>query len=237
VEAPGHAELGRDAGLLAGTRELRVKITDSLGPLLSAAKVVIDFTTPASTLKNLEACAGKGVAMVIGTTGLSEGERARAAELAKSTAVVMSPNMSVGVNLLFFLTRRAAEIPGPGFDIEVVEAHHRLKKDAPSGTALRLAEVAAAGRGWKTSEALRCRREGMIGERPQREIGVQALRAGDIVGDHTVLMAGPGERIELTHRAHSRDTFAQGAMRAAAWVAGRPPGLYDMQDVLGLAAR
>ncbi|HUT55975.1 MAG TPA: 4-hydroxy-tetrahydrodipicolinate reductase [bacterium] len=237
VEAAGHPELGRDAGTLAGVRELNVKITDALAPLLAGAGVVMDFTSPESTLKNLELCAKSGVAMVIGTTGLGEAHKARAAELARSVAVVLSPNMSVGVNLLFYLTRRAAEILGAGFDIEVVEAHHRLKKDAPSGTALKLAEMAAAGRGWKLSETGRYCREGMIGERPEREIGVQTLRAGDIVGDHTVLLAGPGERIELTHRAHSRDTFAKGAARAAHWVAGRPPGLYDMQDVLGLTGR
>jgi 4-hydroxy-tetrahydrodipicolinate reductase len=237
LEAPGHPSLGQDAGMLAGIGELRVPITADLAPLLASVRVVIDFTAPAATIKNLEACAAAGVAMVIGTTGLSPAQKEEVKRQAGRIPVVFAPNMSVGVNLLFHLVREAARILGPSFDIEIVEAHHRLKKDAPSGTALRLAEVAAAGRGFTLAESARYCREGIIGERPDKEIGVQTLRGGDIVGDHTVLFAGPGERVEFIHRAHSRETFARGAARAAIWITGREPGLYDMQDVLGLGGK
>jgi 4-hydroxy-tetrahydrodipicolinate reductase len=236
LEAPGHPALGRDAGLVAGLGPLKVPITSDLAPLLQGARAVIDFTAADAAIKHLELCAGKGVAMVIGVTGLSERQRSKAKRLAKKIPVVLAPNMSAGVNLLFYLVEKAAAILGPEFDIEVVEAHHRLKKDAPSGTALRLAEAAAKGRGWKSNTFKYCR-QGLIGARPDREIGVQTVRGGDIVGEHTVMLAGPGERVELIHRAQSRDTFARGAARAVHWLMGRPPGLYDMQDVLGLAER
>lgn len=234
TETKGHPDLGRDAGTMAGVGELGVPVRESLEPLLDSAQAVIDFTGPEPTLEHLALCAAKGVPMIIGTTGLSPEQREKALELAAPIPCVMAPNMSVGVNFLFHMVGEAAKILGDGFDIEIVEAHHRLKKDAPSGTAMRLLEVAAEGRGWQVKDAARFCREGMIGQRPDREIGVQTIRAGDIVGDHTVIFAGAGERIELTHRAHSRDTFAAGAVRAVHWVAKKAPGMYDMQDVLGL---
>ena len=234
TEAPGHPALGAEAGEVAGVKFRGVKITEGLSGLASPGTVVIDFTAPEATAAHARFCGREGAAMVIGTTGLSPEQKAVVQEAAKKVPCVLAPNMSVGVNLLFYLVEEAARITGPGFDIEVVEVHHRLKKDAPSGTALRLLEVAAEARGWKPREAGRFCREGMIGPRPQEEIGVQTVRAGDIVGEHLVMLAGPGERLELIHRAHTRATFAQGAVRAAVWVASQAPGLYDMQDVLGL---
>jgi len=234
TEVPGHPELGKDAGLLAGTGELGVTITDELSPLLKDKPVVIDFTIPASTVTTVKACAEAGAPMVIGTTGLTDDDKAVVAKLAEKAPVVMAPNMSIGVNALIHLVEEAVKAAGETFDIEIVETHHRLKKDAPSGTALRLAEAAAAARGWDLSEVANFHREGMIGQRPDKEIGIQTLRAGDVVGEHTVMLAGPGERIELTHKAHGRDVFARGAARAAAWLADKDPGLYDMRDVLGI---
>jgi len=236
TERAGHAAISKDAGLLAGAGELKVMIQDDLAGLLKSTKaeVVIDFTAPAATLKHAEACAKAKCAMVIGTTGLSAEERARIKEITKPIPVLLAPNMSVGVNLMFHLSRIAAQLLGDGFDIEVIEAHHRLKKDAPSGTAVRLGEVLAEARGWKYPADARFHREGLIGERKDREIGMQTIRAGDIVGEHTVLFAGTGERLEIIHRATSRDTFARGAVRAARWVVQQKPGLYSMQDLLGL---
>jgi 4-hydroxy-tetrahydrodipicolinate reductase len=234
LEAPGHPDLEKDAGALAGLGPIGVAVTGALAPLLGPKTVVIDFTTPEATLLHLQDCTRAGHAMVIGTTGLDDAQKALVASAAKSIPIVMAPNMSVGVNLLFHLVEQVARITGPDFDIEIVEAHHRLKKDAPSGTALRLAEIAAAARQWSLADTGKYCRHGLVGERPQREIGVQTIRAGDIVGDHTVIVAGPGERLELTHRAHSRETLAKGAARAVAWIADQRPGLYDMQDVLGL---
>jgi 4-hydroxy-tetrahydrodipicolinate reductase len=233
TEAPGHPDLGRDVGELAGTGALGVKLQSELEPLLAAGTVVIDFTAPEATLNHVQTCVAAGAAMVIGTTGLTAGQKEKVAAAARTVPIVMAPNMSVGMNLLFHLVAAAARTVAD-FDVEIVEAHHRLKKDAPSGTALKLAEVAAAVRGWDLAETGKYCREGIIGARPDREIGVQTIRAGDIVGDHTVYLAGPGERLELTHRAHSREPLARGAVRAAAWLAGRKTGLYDMQDVLGL---
>lgn len=237
AEAPGHPELGKDAGSLAGIPELGVKLGSELAPLLSPGAVVIDFTAPGATLSHLAACVEKRAAMVIGTTGFSPDQSAKVRELAAQIPCVIAPNMSVGVNLLFYLVAEAARGLGDDFDLEIVEAHHRLKKDAPSGTALKLGEIAAEARGWPLAEAGRYGREGMIGARPDKEIGIMSVRAGDIVGEHTVIFAGPGERIELVHRAHSRDIFARGAARAAAWVAGRDPGIYSMFEVLGLDKR
>lgn len=234
VELPGHPALGQDAGALAGIAGQGVPITDNLAALLQPGRVLIDFTAPAATLANLKACAAAGTAAVVGTTDITPEQKEEVRALAARVPVVLAPNMSMGMNLLFHLVKEAARILGDGFDIEVVEAHHRLKKDAPSGTALRLAEVAAEGRGWSLQETGRYCREGIIGERPDREIGVQTVRGGDIVGDHTILFAGTGERVEIVHRAHSRETFARGAARAVKWVAKMPPGMYDMQDVLGL---
>ena len=238
-EKPGHPALGEDLGLLAGEAACGLRVADSLAQAIQAApggaEVIIDFTAPEASLANLTAAMDLGLAGVVGTTGFSPEQRAEIARLAQTRPVVLAPNMSVGVNLLFQVAGEVARRLGPGYDMEIVEAHHRLKKDAPSGTALRLAEVLAQARNWSLEETGRFARHGQIGQRPEAEIGVQAVRAGDIVGDHTVIFAGPGERLELTHRAHSRLNFAQGAMRAAIWVMDQGPGLYDMQDVLGLS--
>lgn len=207
---------------------------DDLPAALGTCDVVIDFTHAAATLKVAHACNDAGVPLVIGTTGQSEEDRSAIRSIADSLPVVFAPNFSIGVNTLFWLTRKTAEILGPGFDLEVVETHHRLKKDSPSGTARRLAEILAEVRQLSYESDVRHGREGLVGERTQNEIGMHAVRGGDVVGDHTVLFAGSGERIELTHKASSRDTFAVGALRAAKWLLSQPPGLYDMQDVLGL---
>jgi 4-hydroxy-tetrahydrodipicolinate reductase len=195
---------------------------------------VIDFTHATSTVAIAEACATAGKILVIGTTGHRDDARSRITELSKTIPIVFAPNFSVGVNTLFWLTRKAAEILGPDFDLEVVEMHHRLKKDSPSGTARRLAEILADVRQLEYSKDVMHGREGMVGERTNVEIGMHAIRGGDVVGDHTVIFANVGERVELTHKASSRDTFAKGALRAARWAQSQKPGLYDMQDVLGL---
>ncbi|MBW2617623.1 MAG: 4-hydroxy-tetrahydrodipicolinate reductase [Deltaproteobacteria bacterium] len=238
-ERPGHPALGQDLGPLAGEAGCGLSLADSLAQAIQAApgkaEVIIDFTAPEATLANLAQAVEAGLAGVVGTTGFSPQQRAEIARLAKTRPVVLAPNMSVGVNILFKVAGEVARRLGPGYDMEIIEAHHRRKKDAPSGTALRLAEVLAQARNWRLEETGCFARHGQIGQRPEAEIGVQAIRAGDIVGDHTVIFAGPGERLELTHRAHSRLNFAQGAMRAACWVMDQAPGLYDMQDVLGLS--
>jgi 4-hydroxy-tetrahydrodipicolinate reductase len=207
---------------------------DDLTAALDRAEVVIDFSFHSATPACVAAARARGVAMVIGTTGHSEAERESVVGAARALPVVLAANYSTGVNTLFWLTRKAAEILGPGFDLEVIEMHHRLKRDAPSGTAARLVEILAETRQLQVSEAVRHGRVGITGERTAEEIGLHAIRGGDVVGDHTVIFAAPGERVELTHKASNRETFALGALRAAAWVVGQPAGLYDMQDVLGL---
>lgn len=207
---------------------------DDLAALLPGADVVIEFSFHSVTAAVAELCAKHSKALVIGTTGHTEAEKAQITALKSRIPIVWASNYSTGVNTLFWLTRKAAEILGPDFDLEVVEMHHRLKKDAPSGTATTLLEILAGVRQLQLKDALRHGRQGITGERTRTEIGVHAVRGGDVVGDHTVIFAADGERVELTHKASSRDTFAQGALRAAQWVAGRAPGLYDMQDVLGL---
>ncbi len=203
---------------------------------VEACEVVIDFSTPAATERVLAACRMARKGLVLGTTGHSVNERAAIAGAARTEIpVVFASNFSVGVNTLFWLTRQAARILGPAFDLEVIEVHHRLKKDSPSGTARRLVEILAEARGLDESSA-RHGREGLVGARTAAEIGVHAVRGGDVVGDHTVLFADAGERVELTHRASSRETFAMGALRAAGWLVGRSPALYDMEDVLDLRA-
>lgn len=196
--------------------------------------VLIDFTNPEASLSNLEACAELGICAVIGTTGMGEEQKEALRMFALRTPTVFSPNMSVGVNLLFKLAATAAATLGDDYDVEIVEAHHRMKKDAPSGTALGLAEAVAKALDRNLADNAVYSRHGIIGERPTGEIGIQTIRAGDIVGEHTLLLAGPGERIELTHRAHNRDNFAQGAVRGALWIVDKEPGLYTMADVLGL---
>lgn len=207
---------------------------DDFAASLPLCEVVIDFTHAPITAPVAEACAASQIPLVIGTTGHSDADRERIRSASGKIPIVFAPNFSVGVNTLFWLTRKAAEILGPDFDLEVIEMHHRLKKDAPSGTARRLVEILAEVRGLRYDGDVRHGREGMVGERTPTEIGLHALRGGDVVGDHTVVFANVGERVELTHKASSRDTFALGALRAAKWVRSQKPGLFDMQDVLGL---
>jgi 4-hydroxy-tetrahydrodipicolinate reductase len=234
LERPGFPA-GQDAGVAAGLGPIGVPIgTDLAAALVRKPSVLVDFTHFEASAAAAEACAAAGVAVVIGSTGFTPEARARVAAAARRVPVVLSPNMSVGVNVMFDLVRRAAAVLGGAYDVEIVEMHHKLKKDAPSGTAVRLAEVAAEALGRDPRKDFRYERAGMIGERPAREIGVQTLRGGDVVGEHTVFFAGMGERLEITHRAASREQFARGAVRAAQWVVGRPAGLYDMHDVLGL---
>ena len=207
---------------------------DDLGAIIGKTDVVIDFSFHNATLGIAELCAKNKKAVVIGTTGHSAEEKNKITALKTQIPMVVATNFSTVVNTLFWLTRKAAEILGPGFDLEVVEMHHRLKKDAPSGTANTLLEILADVRKVQLAEVLRHGRHGIVGERTPNEIGIHALRGGDVVGDHTVIFANNGERVELTHKASSRDTFANGALRAAQWVVQQRPGLYDMQDVLGL---
>jgi 4-hydroxy-tetrahydrodipicolinate reductase len=207
---------------------------DDLAKEIGACDVVVDFSHPSATDAICQVCLSASKPLVVGTTGHSDDERALLEKTAKSLPLVFSPNFSVGVNALFWLTRKAAEMLGQDFDLEVVEMHHRLKKDAPSGTARKLAEILCEVRKLDYAKNVAHGREGLIGERPAAEIGVHSIRGGDVVGDHTVTFAGRGERLELTHKASSRETFAAGALRAAGWVVGRSPGLYTMEDVLGL---
>jgi 4-hydroxy-tetrahydrodipicolinate reductase len=215
---------------VAGT----IDLGQDLRGCVSAGDVVIDFTFHEGTVPLAQICAANRKAMVIGTTGHTEAERGELRKISQEIPVVWSANYSTGVNALFWLTRKAAEILGPGFDVEIIEMHHRMKKDAPSGTAKTLLDVVAEARKQQAAEAVRHGREGLTGERTSTEIGMHSLRGGDVVGDHTVVFAATGERLELTHKASSRETFAAGALRAAEWVAGKAPGIYDMQDVLGL---
>jgi 4-hydroxy-tetrahydrodipicolinate reductase len=212
----------------------QIDLGDDLGAVISQTDVVIDFSLASATPGIAARCAEHRKALVIGTTGHSEAERAQITNLKGQIPIVWSSNYSTGVNTLFWLTRKAAEILGPNFDLEVVEMHHRLKKDAPSGTARTLAGILAAARGQQLGQVARHGREGLVGERTDAEIGIHSLRGGDVVGDHTVVFAAQGERLELTHKASSRETFAHGALRAARWVVRQQPGLYDMQQVLGL---
>jgi 4-hydroxy-tetrahydrodipicolinate reductase len=207
---------------------------DDFAAALEGADAVIEFSHHTVSATVARACAAAGKLLVIGTTGHTDDEVTQIRAASATIPLVFAPNFSVGVNALFWLTRKAAEILGRDFDLEVVEMHHRLKKDAPSGTARRLAEILADVRGLRYAGDVRHGREGITGERTAREIGMHALRGGDVVGDHTVIFASQGERVELTHKASSRDTFARGAIRAAKWGRNRPAGLYDMQDVLGL---
>ena len=233
-ERPGHPQLGQDAGAIAGVGALGVPISDAVGAAVKDAQVLLDFTAPAATMQNLEAASRAGVAMVIGTTGFGQADIARMPAYCRTMPCVRSPSMSIGVNVVFGALAQMARSLGDGYDVEIIEAHHHFKKDAPSGTAERMAEVIAQALGRDLKQVGVYGRHGMIGERGPKEIGVHAVRAGDIVGEHTVLFGGIGERIEVTVRSQSRDSYAQGALRAAAWVVGKAPGLYDMRDVLGL---
>jgi len=226
--------LGKDAGTVAGTDVANIAISAELEPLLSGADAIIDFST-GDVIGNAKSAVAAGVSVVIGTTALDESQKEELAKLADSGKIVFAPNMSVGVNLLFHLTQKVAEILDDAYDIEIVEMHHNKKKDAPSGTAVRLGECAADGRKLNYEKVAVHGREGIVGERTKTEIGMHAVRGGDVVGDHTVIFAAEGERVELTHKASSRDTFAMGALKAVRFLAGAETGkLYDMQDVLGL---
>ncbi len=236
VERKGHPLVGRDAygpaGLPSGG--VLTVITDDLAAALKSCDVLIDFTHPEASLEHIAICAEMGKPIVVGSTGFSGEQMAAVDKHVQKIACVLSPNMSIGVNLCFKILAEIAKTVGEDYDMEIVEAHHRMKKDAPSGTAMKMAQVIAQAVNRNLDEVGVYARKGMIGERTKKEIGIQTLRAGDIVGEHTVMFAGKGERIEIIHRAHSRDTFAAGAVRAAKWVVAKKPGLYDMQDVLGL---
>jgi 4-hydroxy-tetrahydrodipicolinate reductase len=212
----------------------QIDLDDDLLPVIKEGDVVIDFSFHDATLPVAEICAEYKKALVIGTTGHGEAEKSQIADFKSRIPIVWASNYSTGVNTLFWLTRKAAEILGPDFDLEVVEMHHRTKKDAPSGTAATLAEVLADVRKQQLTKVIRHGRQGITGERTATEIGMHSLRGGDVVGDHTVIFAGNGERLELTHKASNRETFANGALRAAQWVVNQKPGLYSLQDVLGL---
>lgn len=235
LEIPGNPLLGSDAGAVAGCGVSGVMLTDDPAVALDGADVMINFST-GGVAAAAAAAAKRGIAIVIGTTALSGEDKAAIRALAETDAarIVMSPNMAVGVNLLFHLAGKAARLLGSDYDIEIVEMHHRHKKDAPSGTALRLAEVVCEARNLKCGDALRHGRSGITGERTDSEVGMHSLRGGDVVGDHTVIFAADGERVELTHRASSRENFARGALIAARFAVTAAPGVYDMQDVLGL---
>ncbi|MGB9715268.1 MAG: 4-hydroxy-tetrahydrodipicolinate reductase, partial [Thermodesulfovibrionales bacterium] len=233
-EKKGHSLIGKDIGPIIGTGETGIKLTDSLEDIVGNTDVIIDFTTPNSTKENIKIAHKNNKAMVIGTTGFTKDDMKEIEPLLKTIPCVMASNMSTGVNLLLRVLQDIARVLGDDYDIEIIEAHHRLKKDAPSGTALKMAQVIAGALQRNLDEVAVYTRKGLIGERSKKEIGIQTIRAGDIVGEHTVIFGGLGERIEITHKASSRDTFARGALRAAIWLSGKPAGLYDMQDVLGL---
>jgi 4-hydroxy-tetrahydrodipicolinate reductase len=226
--------IGKDAGELAGISPLGVTVSDNLAAKVDQFDVLIDFTRPDASMEYIEICRQAGKQIVIGTTGYSEAQKATIAEAAKEVALVIAPNMSVGVNLSLKLLEMTAKVMGDYTDIEVIEAHHRHKIDAPSGTALRMGEVVAATLGRDLKDCAIYGREGDTGARDRKTIGFSTIRAGDIVGEHTVMFADDGERVEITHKATSRMTFANGAVRAAVWLAGKPQGWFDMQDVLGL---
>jgi 4-hydroxy-tetrahydrodipicolinate reductase len=234
IDRPDSSLIGADAGELAALGRLGVNLAGDLRAVLDSFDVLIDFTHPSVTLQNLEICRQAGKAMIIGTTGFSAQEKQRLADAGKDIPIVFAANFSVGVNLCLKLLDTAARVLGDEVDIEIIEAHHRHKVDAPSGTALRMGEVVASALGRDLEKVAVYGREGQTGARARETIGFATVRAGDVVGDHTVLFAGEGERVEITHKASSRMTFAKGAVRAALWLQDRPAGLYDMQDVLGL---
>ena len=234
IEQKGHPLIGKDIGARLGLGPIGVVVEDDLARCIDRGDVVIDFTSREASTEHLRIAAAKGKAIVIGSTGFTVDEMKKVRAMAGAVRCVIAPNMSVGVNVLLKALADVARILGDEYDVEIVEAHHQKKKDAPSGTAMKMAEVIAASLGRDLDQVGVYSRKGMIGERTKAEIGIQTIRAGDIVGDHTVMFAGMGERLEFIHRAHSRDNFARGAIRAALWVVGRKNGIYDMQDVLGL---
>ena len=235
IVEPGSSLIGADAGEMTSVGKTGVKMAGSLDDVKDDFDVLVDFTFPDLTLENAKFCSANGKMLVIGTTGMTDAEKEQLALAAESTPVVFAPNMSVGVNVVLNLLRTAAATLGDDYDVEIIEAHHRHKKDAPSGTALRMGEVVAQTLGRDLNECAVYGREGRTGERDRQTIGFETIRAGDIVGDHTVMFAADGERVEITHKASSRMAFGRGAVRAAAWLATHDKGLFDMQDVLGLA--
>jgi 4-hydroxy-tetrahydrodipicolinate reductase len=237
VEAESHPAVGRDTGDLIGTAKTGVVVKSDLARVVEKGDVIIDFTVSEVALTSLEMGVKRNVAVVMGTTGFSPEQTERIRTLGPRTRCVMAPNMSVGVNVMFRVVEEIARILGQDYDVEIVEAHHRFKRDAPSGTAIKLGETVASALGRDLEKVGVWSRKGLVGERRLGEIGMAVTRAGDIVGEHTVIFGGLGERLEVTHRAHSRDNFAQGAIKAALWVVGQPEGLYDMQDVLGLRGK
>ena len=234
ADRPDSAALGKDAGLVAGIEQLGIAIGGDPAALFAASDVVIDFTSPKATARHAELAAARGVALIVGTTGLEPAEQAAIDRAAQKIALVQAANFSVGVVLLAALVEQVARTLDASYDIEIFEMHHRHKVDAPSGTALALGEAAAAGRHLALKDISLRGRDGITGARPAAKIGFASLRGGDVVGDHSVIFAGTGERLELTHKASSRQVFAVGAVRAALWTAGQPPGRYDMRAVLGL---
>lgn len=235
VDWSGHPALGDDSGTLSGVGPLQVPLTCDAASALEAADVAIDFSMHTATAEHAKLAQAAQTPLVIGTTGLEDAEKAVLKQSAESLPIVWAPNMSLGMNVLFALSKQvAAALKGRGYDVEIIERHHRRKKDAPSGTALRLGEAVAEGLEWDLDETAVHGREGLVGERPEKEIGFHAVRGGDFVGDHTVVFAAEGESVEIHHRATDRATFATGALQAASWVVGQKPGLYSMFDVLGL---
>ena len=235
LEASGHRSVGADAGELAGIGPSGVTVASDAAAAITANRVLVEFSVPDATLAHLKLVAAAGARAVVGTTGFSAAQREEIGSLARRAAIMQAPNMSVAVTLAFRLLPLMARALGEDYDVEITEIHHRFKKDAPSGTAVRMAELVAEALGRDLGKVGVYGREGLPGERTRQEIAVMSLRSGDVVGEHTVSFGTLGERLELTHRAHSRDTFARGALRAARWVAAQPPGLYSMADVLGLA--
>ena len=233
-ETASSSSIGQDAGVSAGIGNLGIVINCDLVSHANDFDVLIDFTIPECTMKSLESCLKHGKSMVIGTTGLEDSQKQKLQKASETISIMLAPNMSVGVNLCLKLLQTAAKTLGDEYDIEIIEAHHRHKIDAPSGTALRMGEVVAESLGRDLKDCAVYGRQGITGERDKKTIGFETIRAGDIVGDHTVMFAGTGERVEITHKASSRMTFAQGAMRAAGWLSSKNTGLYDMQDVLNL---
>ncbi len=234
LEARGHDALGKSVRELAAVPCPELPLTDNVAQVFANSDLMIDFTVPQATAANVQAALEAGKSMVIGTTGLDEAQIEDLKKASQKIPLVFAPNMSVGMNLMFKLAQDMARVLGDDFAMEIVEAHHDQKKDAPSGSALKLIEGLAKARGWDPKEVCAHGRQGQVGKRPKNQIGVSVIRGGDIVGDHTVYFIGQGERLELTHRAYSRDTFAKGAVRAALWLEDKKPGLYTMQDVLGL---
>jgi len=234
VESKDNPRLGNDAGVVAGIGQLGIKIVDDIEKVIDNTDIAVNFTNPEATIEHLKIVKEYKKSIVIGTTGFDNNQISLIQETSKEIPIVLSPNMSIGVNLLFKILKDVAKVLGDDYDVEIIEVHHRMKKDAPSGTAIKIAKVISEALGRNFDEVAVYARKGIIGERTKKEIGIQTVRAGDIVGEHTVIFGGLGERIEIVHKASSRDTFARGALKAVLWLYGKPAGLYDMGDVLGI---